>query len=187
MKRVLTLAGMLAASPALASEESVPFFSMQNHELFVVIAFIIFVGALLYFGLPGMITGMLDRRAEAIEAELAEARKLREEAQAILAEYERKQSEVDEEANKIIEHAKHEAEAAAKLAKEQLAESIARRLAAATDQIKSAEAAAVREVRNSAVSVAIGAAEELIAKQMTAAEGNKLIDEAIADVEAKLH
>ncbi len=112
---------------------------------------------------------------------------MREEAQSILASYERKQKEVATQAEAIVEHAKKEAAEAAEAAKVDLKATIARRLAAAGDQIKSAEIAAVNEVRNTAVTVSVGAARDLIAKKMTATDGNKLIEDAIKDVEAKLH
>jgi len=153
----------------------------------VLLAFIVFIGVLIYFKVPGMVSGMLDKRADGIKSELDEARALREEAQTILASYERKQKEVAEQVEHIIDHAKREASEAAEAAKSDLKASIARRIAAAEDQIKSAEIAAVKEVRDSAIFVAVGAAQDLIAKQMTATEGNKLIEDAIEDVEAKLH
>lgn len=84
-------------------------------------------------------------------------------------------------------HAKEEAQTAAELAKEELTKSIARRLEAAGDQIASAEAAALKEVRDRAVAVAVAAAGDVIAKKMTAEAGDKLIDDAIADVQSRLH
>jgi F-type H+-transporting ATPase subunit b len=186
MKNLSALLALLAmTAPAMAA--SGPFISLKNTNFVVLLAFIVFILALVYFKVPGMITGMLDKRANEIKADLEEARALREEAQTLLASYERKQKEVAEQANHIVEHAKKEAVAAAQVAKEDLKASIARRLVAAEDQIKSAENAAVREVRDTAVSVSIGAAKDLIAKTMTAADGNALIDTAIADVESKLH
>ncbi|PIE06602.1 MAG: ATP F0F1 synthase subunit B [Rhodobacterales bacterium] len=185
MIRLLTPALVLAASPAFAA--SGPFFSLGNTNFVVLLAFIVFVGVLVYFKVPGMIAGMLDKRAEGIVAELNEARSLREEAQMILASYERKQKEVAEQAAAIVDHARREAAEAAEAAKEDLKASIERRIAAAGDQIKSAKLAAVNEVRNTAVTVAVGAAQDLIARKMSATEGNKLIDEAIRDVEANLH
>ncbi len=175
----------IAASPAFAA--SGPFFSLRNTNFVVLIAFIIFIGVLIYFKVPAMLIGLLDKRASDIQSELDEARKLREEAQSVLASYERKQKEVTEHAARIVEQAKQEAQLAADQAKADLKTSIARRLAAAEDQIKSAETAALREVRNKAITVAVGAASDVIAKKMTAADGNKLIDEAIAQVETKLH
>lgn len=174
-----------AASPALAA--SGPFFSLSNTNFVVLLAFLLFIGVLAYFKVPGMIASQLDQRGESIKAELDEARALREEAQTILASYERKQKEVQEQADRIVASAREDAAAAANQAKEDLKQSIARRLAAAEDQIASAEASAVKEVRDQAIIIAIGAANDVIAKQMTAADGNKLIDAAIAEVDAKLH
>ena len=180
-----TIVALSAASPALAA--SGPFFSLANTNFVVLIAFLLFVAVLLYLKVPSLLGGMLDKRAQGIEAELEEARNLREEAQTLLAGYERKQKEVQDQAERIIAHAKEEAKAAAEQAKADLKVSIARRLAAAEDQIASAESSALKEVRDRAISIAVGAAKDVIAKQMTAADSDKLIDSAIADVDAKLH
>ena len=153
----------------------------------VLIAFLLFVGVLVYLKVPGLLGKKLDERAEGIHAELEEARTLREEAQTLLASYERKQKEVQEQSERIVEHAKQEAAAAAEQAKEDLKGTIARRLKAAEDQIASAEAGAVKEVRDQAVTIAVAAARDVIAKQMSATDANKLIDDSIAEVDAKLH
>lgn len=174
-----------AASPAFAAAG--PFFSLFNTNFVVLIAFLIFVGVLVYLKVPGILAGQLDKRAEGIQSELDEARALREEAQAVLASYERKQQEVKDQADRIVEHAKGEAAAAAEAAKEDLKRSIANRLAAAEDQIASAQAAAVKEVRDRAIAVAVGAAGDVIAQKMTDAEADTLIDAAISDVENKMH
>ena len=175
----------LAASPALAA--SGPFFSLQNTNFVVLIAFLAFVGLLVYLKVPGKLMGMLDARAVAIKSDLDEARALREEAKSILATYERRQKEVQEQADRIVSAAKDEAMSAAAQAKADLQASIARRLAAATDQIASAEAAAIRQVREQAISVAIAAAGDVLAKQMTAEAAAASIDDAIAQVEARMH
>jgi F-type H+-transporting ATPase subunit b len=185
MRTIATLIALVAANPAFAA--SGPFVSLRNTNFVVLIAFVIFIGVLFYFKVPAMLAGMLDKRAETIKAELDEARRLREEAQSVLASYERKQKEMAEQAERIVAHAKEEARIAAEQAKVDLKSSIARRLAAAEGQIASAQAAAVKEVRDQAIQVAIGAARDVIAKNMTAADGNKLIDDAIGEVEAKLH
>lgn len=180
----------LVALPAFAASKnpfSADFWKLSNTDFVVSISFLIFIGILVYFKVPGMLGRMLNDRAAGIESELEEARALREEAQTLLASYERKQKEVQEQADRIVAHAKTDAEEAAELAKADLEASIARRIAAATEQIASAEASAVKEVRDQAAMVAVAAAREMIAKQMTAAEGNKLIDAAIAEVDAKLH
>ena len=186
MRLTLTSLFVMAAGPALAAGDK-PFFSLKNTDFVVSIAFLIFIGILLYFKVPSLVGGMLDKRAENIKSELDEAKALREEAQALLASYERKQKEVQEQAERIVAQARSDAEAAAEQAKEDLKTSIARRLAAAEDQIESAQASAVKEVRDQAIVIAVGAANEVIAKGMTAADGNKLIDAAIAEVDAKLH
>ena len=89
MRKLAILFALTAASPAFAA--SGPFFSLGNTDFVVLIAFIVFIGVLFYFKVPGMIGGMLDKRADDIKSELDEARALREEAQTILASYERKQ------------------------------------------------------------------------------------------------
>ncbi len=184
MKKLI-LALSVAGTPALAA--SGPFFSLGNTNFIVTLGFLLFIAVLFYFKVPGMIGGMLDKRADEIKSDLDEARALREEAQTVLASYERKQKEVQEQSARIIAHAKEEAKLAAEAAKADLAKSIERRLASAEDQIASAQAAAVKDVRDTATTVAVKAASDVIAKQMTAAEGNALIDAAIKDVSDKLH
>ena len=186
MKHALAAILALIAAPAFAAGDK-PFLSLANTDFVVLVAFIIFIGILVYYKVPGLIGGLLDKRAATIRAELAEARALREEAQTLLASYERKQRDVQAQADRIVVNAREEATRAAAAAKEEIRASVARRIAAAEEQIASAEAAAVRDVRDRAVTIAIAAAQDLIAAQMTAARGNKLIDDAISVVEAKLH
>ncbi len=160
---------------------------LNDTDIVVAIAFVIFVGILLYFGVPKIIGKMLDDRADKIKEEINEARELREEAQSLLASFERKQKEVQGQADKIVETAKAEAEAASAKAQEDLQASIARRMAAAEDQIASAEASAVQEVRDKAVLVAVAAASDVIQKNLKAADQGSLIDQAISEVGTKLH
>lgn len=186
MRFAATLAVLASmTSPAFAAKG--PFFSLQNTDFVVLIGFILFIAVLLYFKVPTLLGGMLDKRAAGIKSELDEARALREEAQTMLASYERKQKEVQEQADRIVAHAKEEAAEAAAKAKEDLKLSIARRLKAAEEQIASAEASAVKEVRDGAVTIAIAAAKQVIAEQLSAKDANKLIDDSISDVAAKLH
>jgi F-type H+-transporting ATPase subunit b len=184
MKRLSLLLTVLA-SPALAA--SGPFVSLQNTNFVVLIAFVAFVGLLVYMKVPAKLTDMLDARAASIKSDLDEARSLREEAKSILATYERRQKEVQEQADRIVSAAREEAMAAAEQAKADLKTAIARRLTAATEQIASAEAGAIRQVREQAVAVAVAAAGDVLAKQMTADAASASIDEAISQVEARLH
>ncbi|WP_428514389.1 F0F1 ATP synthase subunit B [Roseovarius sp.] len=186
MKQLIaTLTAMVAASPALAATG--PFFSLGNTNFVVMLAFILFIALLVYLKVPGKIGEMLDKRADGIKSELDEARALREEAQTLLASYERKQKEVQDQADRIVAHAKTEAAEAAEQAKKDLEQSIKRRIKAAEEQIASAEASAVKDVRDQAIVVAVAAAKEVVAKAMTEDDNSKLIDESIAQVDAKLH
>ncbi|MFC3613900.1 F0F1 ATP synthase subunit B [Lutimaribacter marinistellae] len=179
---ILTLG---AASPALAA--SGPFFSLKNTDFVVLLGFIVFIAVLAYFKVPAMIGKALDDRAQGIQSELDEARALREEAQTLLASYERKQKEVQDQADRIVAAAREDAKLAAEQAKKDLAVSIERRMAGAKDQIASAEASAVKEVRDQAIAVAVAAAGDVLAKQMNAAQANKLIDDSIDKLGTKLH
>lgn len=185
MKRLIVAFALLTAMPAHAAEE--PFFSLANSHTVVLIAFVIFVGVLVYLGVPKLLTDLLDKRAATIRAELDEARALREEAKTILASYERKKKDVQEQSDRVVAAAKEEATRAAAEAREELKRSIARRLAAAEDRIASAEKSAIREVREQAISVAVAAAGDLLAKQMTAEAAAGAIDASIKQVAAKLH
>lgn len=161
--------------------------SLGNTDFVVLIGFLLFLAIIFYFNVPAMLGGMLDKRAEGIRADLDEARALREEAQTLLASYERKQREVSEQSERIVAQARADAEAAAEAAKEELGRSIERRLAAAEDQIASAEAKAVRAVRDRAVEVAVGAAGQIIASRMAGADAGSLIDASIDEVQARLN
>ncbi len=181
----LALALTMFASPALAATG--PFFSLRNTDFVVLIAFVLFLGVLVYFKVPPIIAGLLDKRADEIRANLNEARSLREEAQTLLASYERKHAEVQAQADRIVSAAKVEADEAATKAKADLDLSLKRRIKAAEEQIESAQAAAVRDVRDRAIQVAIAAAGEVLAKDMSASRSSALIDESIETVAAKLH
>lgn len=161
------------------------FFGDSNYV--VALGLILFILLLVVLKVPGKIAGMLDARADRIRKELEDARRLREEAQTLLASYERKHSEVQEQADQIVAAAKAEAERAAVQAKEDLKASIARRLRTAEEQIAAAEAGAVREVRDEAISVAVKAAQQVIASGMSDKARGAMIDDAIKDVGAKLH
>jgi F-type H+-transporting ATPase subunit b len=185
--RITSLALLTAVTAQPAFAASGPFFSLGNTDFVVLLGFLLFLAIIAYFKIAALLGGMLDKRATDIRDELDEAKALREDAQKLLASYERKQKEVQEQADRIVEAAKKDAAVAADQAKEDLKASIARRLTAATDQIASAEAGAIKEVRDTAIGVAIAAANDVIAKQMTAKDGAALIDDAIGEVSSKLH
>lgn len=160
---------------------------LNNTDIVVAIGFVIFLGMLVYFGVPGMLTSRLDARATQIRADLAEAKALREEAEVLLASFERRQHEVTEQTEAIVAAARREAEQAAVVARAEIERSVARRLQAATEQITAAEQGAVREIRDQATNVAIAAAGEVIRARMKPAQADALVDAAISEVGAKLH
>ena len=190
MRKLILPLAALAATPALAADGYTPgygFVSLYNTDFIVLIGFLLFIAILFYFNVPAMLGGMLDKRAQGIKADLDEARALREEAQALLASYERKSREVAEQAERIVAQAKADAEAAAAQARADLERSIARRVRAAEDQIASAEDTAVQSVRNRAVDVAIAVAGDTLSQGLAASDANALIDAAIAETGRRLH
>ena len=188
MKNVFLLIALLGIFAVLTgNNHGEPLISLRNTNFVVLLAFLIFVGILIYTGVPAKLATALDARAIRIKAELDEARALRDEANALLASYDAKHKEVQEQSARIIASAKEEAQAAATQARADLKDSIARRLAAAEEQIASAEASALRQIRESAISVAVAAAGEVLASQATAETASTSIDAAIATVDSKFH
>ena len=153
----------------------------------VAIAFLIFIGILVYLKVPKTAAGALDDRAKRIEKELDDARKLREDAQALLASYQRRQAEAEREAQDIVEQAEREAKALAEATRKALEEQIERRTKIAEDKIAQAETQAVQDVRNAAISVAVAATRNVITDGLTEDKDNALIDQAVASVKQNLH
>jgi F-type H+-transporting ATPase subunit b len=133
------------------------------------------------------LTAFLDQRSMKIKADLDEAQKLKDEAQALLAEYQRKQRDALKEAEDIIASAKAQAQREIEEAKTNLAASMTRREAAALEKITQAEAQAIAEVRREAVDVATAATTRLIAKVLDDNKASSLIDQSIAEVTRRLH
>ena len=150
-------------------------------------AFVLFVGILVYFKVPGMLTGALDERAKKISDDLDQARELREEAQVLLATYQRKQRDALKEAEEIIIHAKEEAMREAEQAEKKLEEAVARRQQAALNKIALAEAQAEKEVRDTAIEIAIAAATAVVAQQVRGDRADALVDTAIQDLRRHLN
>ncbi len=150
-------------------------------------AFVLFVGILVYLKVPGMLTGALDERAKKISDDLDQARELREEAQVLLATYQRKQRDALKEAEEIIAHAKEEAMREAEQAEKKLEEAIARRQQAALNKIALAEAQAENEVRGTAIEIAIAAATAVVAQQVLGDRADALVDTAIQDLRRHLN
>ena len=150
-------------------------------------AFVLFVGILFYLKVPGMLTSALDERAKKISDDLDQARELREEAQVLLASYQRKQRDALKEAEGIIAHAKEEAMREAEQAEKKLEEAIARRQQAALNKIALAEAQAENEVRDTAIEIAIAAATAVVAQQVQGYRADALVDTAIQELRRHLN
>ena len=150
------------------------------------IALFVFIGVVLYFKLPAMITKALDGRIKAIEGELAEAERLRQEAKFLLEEYEAKRQAATTEAEGIVAAAREEAFRLTAEAKTSLETLITRRAKAVEEKIAQAESQAIAEVRARSADVAVEAARVLLTKQMSQ-KGGALIDAAIKDVGSKLN
>jgi len=159
---------------------------LSNPEIWVAVAFLIFIG---FSAKPiGRAIGKgLDARAAKIKAQLDEARALREEAEKLLADHQRKQREALKEAEDIIARARDEAQRAQREAATNLEAAFARREKMAMDKIAQAEAQAVADVRNQAVDIAMAAAAKLLKANVDAGKGDELIDSAIKELDRKLH
>jgi len=155
-------------------------------EFWVAIGFVVLIAAI---ARPAFrtVAGGLDARAERIRSSLDEAAQLREEAQHLLAEYQRKQRDASKEIDKLLASARAEAERSSENARTALEESLKRREQLATDKIAQAEADALQAVRNTAVDVAIAATRNLLASKLDSATNAGLIDNAIAELPQKLH
>ena len=153
----------------------------------VFIALLIFLGILLWAGVPGKLGGVLDNRADRIRKDLDHARTLREEAQHLLAEYQRKRRQAEQEASEIIEAARREAEQIVVEAKVRTEDFVTRRTAAAEQKIAQAERDAVAEVRASAVDIAVAATQKLLAGRTDAKAAGDLFKSSIDDIKTRLN
>jgi F-type H+-transporting ATPase subunit b len=160
---------------------------MFEAEFWVAVAFFVFVAFLGYLGAHRMILASLDQRRDKIKSELDEARRLREDAEKLLAEYRRRQQDAESEARTIISSAQAEAERIADEAHARLEELIARRTAIAQTKIAQAEAQALADVRAAAADAAVAAAEKILRETAKGKVADALLAKGIEDVKAKLH
>jgi F-type H+-transporting ATPase subunit b len=160
---------------------------MFNDAFFVALGFALFVALLGYLGVHKTVTGALDNRAQKIQAELDEAKRLREEAAAVLASFEKKRAEAEAEAQAIVAQARAEAEARAKETAQRMEEFIARRTKQAETKIAAAEAQAALDVRAAAADAAVKAAEIVLSAEAKGAAGEQLVAKGIADLKALTH
>lgn len=159
----------------------------MDATFWALVGLILFFAIVIYVKVPGMIGKSLDERAAKIRNELEEARRLREEAQQLLAEYQRKRKEAEKEAGDIVAAAKREAGALVEDAKKKTDEYVARRTALAETKIAQAERDAVNEVRSRAVDLAVEAARKLMADKVDAKAGGELFKTSLQQIKTKLN
>lgn len=150
------------------------------------IGLVTFLGILVYVGVPKTVLGMLDDKSKKIADDLDEAKRLREEAQSLLAEYERKRQAAEDEAQEIIEAAKTEASRLTEEAQASLEDLISRRTKAVEEKIAQAESQAIADVRARSADIAVEAARHVLVDKMTD-KGEALVEQAIKDVSASLN
>lgn len=155
-------------------------------EFWVAVAFVAFLGVIVYFGAHQLLLKFVDQRADRIKAELDEALRLKEEAQALLAQYQRKQSEAEQEAAEILAGANAEAERMMIEAKAKVEEILARRTRMAETKIAQAEAQALADVRAAAAEAAVSAAERILTQVVKGDVAGRLIVKGIDELKSKL-
>jgi len=160
---------------------------LHDPETWVAVGFVLVIALLVWKGVPGMVGKMLDQRAAVISAELDEARKLRAEAAALLADYQKRAASAEAEAATIVDAARAEAAQFARDSRSALSQQIERRAAAAKDKIAQAEAAALNEIRALAADAAVSGAQKLIAARLDEKRASGLIDASIKDLGSKLN
>ncbi|MCJ7599421.1 MAG: F0F1 ATP synthase subunit B [Methyloceanibacter sp.] len=156
-------------------------------EFWVAVSFFLFLGLAIYLGMHKKLATALDNRAAAIAKELDEARRLRDEAQAVLADYRKKQGSVETEVANIVSLAAKEAESLAAETRVSMKEHFERRTKLAEDKIARAEAQAIADVRGAAVDAAVAAAESIIAAKLSLDAAAKLVGTSIDSLKSKLN
>ena len=158
---------------------------IQDPTFWVAVAFVVFV-VLVFKPIKGALIGGLDAKIAEIRQEVEEAEKLREEAQSMLANYQRQQRQAIQDAEAIVARAKEEAERHRAEADEAMKDMVRRQEEQAREKIAQAEAAAIQEVRSMSVELAMAAAEKLLADRLAGDEGSRLIDNSIEAITRKL-
>ncbi len=155
------------------------FTGLADPALWVAVAFFGFVGVLLWKKVHITIASALDDRADQIKSELDEAKKLREDAQIVLADYQRKQREAETEAEEIIKQAQKEAEILAAETELKLSEQLERRTRQAEEKIERAEHQAIADVQRAAAQLSITAAEHILRNTTSEDMGDRLVKETL--------
>jgi F-type H+-transporting ATPase subunit b len=186
-----TFFGVLAATPPHGEQRGTisgwlkGLFDLSGGEFWVLIAFILFVGFMVWKARKALVGG-LDSRAARIRAEIDEAQRLREEAQALLTDYQKKQREALGEAQAMVKQAEEESKRLKAKAETDLGAALKRREQQALDRIAQAEAQALAEVRNLAADLAVAATQKILVQKLDPAKAQALVSDAIAELPKRL-
>lgn len=159
----------------------------MDATFWALVGLILFIGLLIYIKVPGVMAKSLDKRADNIRAELNEAKRLREEAQSLLAEYQKKRKEAEAEAAALLAAAEREAALLTEEARQKTEEFVARRNALSEQKIKQAEADAITAVKSAAIDLAVEAAGKVIASKTDKTTQTALFKDAVAKVQSRLN
>jgi F-type H+-transporting ATPase subunit b len=159
----------------------------SDPEFWVAVAFVILIGVFVYYGIHRTVLKSLDHRSDRIRAELDDARRLKDEAAKLLAEYQARHAKAEAEAQDIIAFAKAEAERIAVEAKAKMEDFVARRTKTAESKIALAEAQAVADVRSAAANAAVTAASTILSQSVKGQVADDLLAKGIAEVRQKLN
>jgi F-type H+-transporting ATPase subunit b len=160
---------------------------LNEAEVWVAVAFVILMGVFAYFGVHRTILQALDHRSERIKAELDDARRLKEEAAKLVAEYRARRATAEREAQDIIASAKAEAERIAAEAKVKMEDFVVRRTKSAESKIALAEAQALADVRAAAAEAAVTAAGRILSQSVKGEVADNLLSRSIAEVREKMN
>lgn len=156
-------------------------------ETWVAIAFLLLMGIFAYVGVHRTVLSALDRRSARIKNELDDARRLKDEAARLLADYKARHASAEREAQDIIASAKAEAERIAAEAKAKMEDFVARRTKSAEGKIASAEAQAIADVRAAAADAAVAAASSILSKSVKGQLADELLAQGVSEVRSKLN
>ena len=182
---ISTLVSLFCFNPCFAASDA-PMFSLANTDFVVAIAFVIFVGVLIYFKVPRVIANLLDNRAETIRNEIDEAHKLLEEAKTLLAKLEREHKENIAKGQDIIQDAKLTSKKILEDSKSEIKDAVARKLAMAERQIKINEKEVINAIRGDLIDAAFKAAQEQIEKKVDLKLSNSVVEESIDEIGSRL-
>ena len=185
-KTIIVFLLMVPASQALAASGG-PFISLQNTNFIVLIAFVLFVLAIIYFRAPQFAAKLIDGQIAKIQKRIDDAEKVQADARELLLTLEKKNTEASEHVNNVIKQARDDARLAIEQANSKIDDTVERRTAAAKLQIAAAESAAVEEIKKQAIDIAVDVAGDVINRSMSPEFRKKNIDRSIHEMETHLY